>query len=277
MKMSEETFNVVLDDVKAVIGKVLETKTRLWPNSPEIDPSNLTMRNMWDILLVINMDRSAVDHPRHHEPTLVPRCLEYTDRSAYWLWEQDGGLDDSHIETAFKKMISIITKEHSEGTILQGPSGNEHLVSNYGSLYQLDWRAARDFDDDLQYTLISGWSESTELELAEGSKIFDYVNRAFKNGLYEKVANVNPTASDVNELLELVFRESQSLENAWFAKATESLMPIGKGPYRSTSVGDVVEVDGEYFFTAPLGFKRLVDLEINIDTAPIASPSVSLK
>lgn len=118
MRMKPETYDIVLDEARIVIAKLEETGTRLHP-AREFDAENITMRDMWDILLVANMDRANEYHPRHDREGLVPRCLEFTDRTAHWLWnrEDQGGedLDDSHIETALRKIVQTVATERAAG------------------------------------------------------------------------------------------------------------------------------------------------------------------
>ncbi len=116
MRMKPETYETILEETRAVIAKIEETGARLHPDR-EFDPDNITMRDMWDINLVANMDRSHRYHPRHDVPGLLPRCLEFSDRSHYWLWDRDGeNLDDSHVETAFRKIIATIKEERLEAS-----------------------------------------------------------------------------------------------------------------------------------------------------------------
>lgn len=114
MRMKPETYETILEETRIVIAKLEETGARLHPDRP-FDPENITMRDMWDINLVANMDRSHQHHPRHDFSGLLPRCLEFTDRSPYWLWDRNGeDLDDSHIETAFRKIIATLQEERLE-------------------------------------------------------------------------------------------------------------------------------------------------------------------
>lgn len=111
MRMSQSAFDTLLEETRIVIEKLEETGARL-NLGREFDADNLTMQDMWDIKLVADMDRSSKDHPRHTYPGLLPRCLEFTDRSPYYLYDRDGeNLDDSHIQTAFKKIMEIVAQD----------------------------------------------------------------------------------------------------------------------------------------------------------------------
>lgn len=114
MKMSQKTYEAMLDETRTIIAKLEETGAALHPGR-SFDPDNITMRDMWDIKLVADMDRSNREHPRHSYPGLLPRCLEFTDRSPYYLSDREGeNLDDSHIETAFRKIIQTLQSERLE-------------------------------------------------------------------------------------------------------------------------------------------------------------------
>ena len=111
MRMSQQAYETILEETRIVIAKLEETGAVLRPGR-EFDADNLTIRDMWDIKLVADMDRANKSHTRHTYPGLLPRCLEFTDRSAHYLYDRDGeNLDDSHIETALKKVMATIKEE----------------------------------------------------------------------------------------------------------------------------------------------------------------------
>lgn len=113
MKMSPETYNVLLNDIRKVVEKLVETGAVLQFGRP-FDADKIEMRDMWDMLLVANIDRSSESHPRHDHPGLLPRCLEFTDRDLHWLSRREGeDLDDVHIETALKRIAVTIKAERT--------------------------------------------------------------------------------------------------------------------------------------------------------------------
>lgn len=104
MRMPRHVYESLSDDIFEIV-RVMEETGRyvIWDAEREIDPSNLTMRDMWDLLLTVNIDRSNEDHPRHHSETRLGRALEFDDRSAHWIYSRENGdLDDTHIGTALK-------------------------------------------------------------------------------------------------------------------------------------------------------------------------------
>jgi hypothetical protein len=113
MRMSEQAYETILEETRVVIARLEETGAALHPGR-EFDADNLTIRDLWDIKLVADMDRSSKAHPRHTYPGLLPRCLEFTDRSPHYLYDRDGeNLDDVHIETALKKVMATIKEERA--------------------------------------------------------------------------------------------------------------------------------------------------------------------
>jgi hypothetical protein len=111
MRISKQAYDVIGDEIRQVIAKMDETDVRrVWGH--EIDPDNLTIRMMWDLLSTANMDRSHQSHPRHEYPGELPRALEFNGRSHHWLYDRDGeNLDDSHIRTALKSIMNEISAE----------------------------------------------------------------------------------------------------------------------------------------------------------------------
>jgi hypothetical protein len=115
--MSDQAYENILEETRIVIAKLEETGAALHPGR-EFDADNLTMRDMWDIKLVADMDRANETYPRHTVPGLLPRCIEFTARSPHYLYDRDGeNLDDSHIETAFRKVMATIAEERAEATV----------------------------------------------------------------------------------------------------------------------------------------------------------------
>lgn len=117
MKISQEAYDIVAADIRGVIAKMEETGV-FHVGNKLVDPDNLNTRMLWDLHHIALMDRGNVDHPRHHHPDMLPRALEFADRSPYWLYDRDGeNLNDSHIETALKSIGREIAAER-----LQSPS-----------------------------------------------------------------------------------------------------------------------------------------------------------
>ena len=146
MRMSQEAYETILEETRTVIAKLEETGACLRHGQP-FDADNLSMRDMWDIKLVADMDRSSVDHPRHATPGLLPRCLEFTDRSPYYLYDRDGeDLDDSHIETALRKIRAAIARERLEKALCAtAPAGPAFLRG--GRRGGPSWPSPGDSDD----------------------------------------------------------------------------------------------------------------------------------
>lgn len=104
MRMPRHVYDSLSDDIFEIVRVMEETgRYLIWDTEKEIDPSNLTMRDMWELLLTVNIDRGNEDHPRHHSETRLGRALEFDGRSTHWIYSRENGdLDDTHIETALK-------------------------------------------------------------------------------------------------------------------------------------------------------------------------------
>lgn len=109
MRMSQATYDTLLDEFRTIIAKMEESGCdKAWSRPVDLDA--ISMRDMWDFVLVSNIDRSNPDHPRHHTPGMLPRALEFTDRDLHWLYNQEN-LDDGHIETALRRMMVTLQEE----------------------------------------------------------------------------------------------------------------------------------------------------------------------
>lgn len=119
-------------------------------------------------------------------------------------------------------------------------------------LYHLDWERGHkhEFHSKLTFPGRGGGTV-----LSEGDEVFDSAKTAFEGGFYVEVAEVEGDSP------EYAFRWTQNIDDAWSDTPAEGVMPIGKGPFRSTSVGDIVEQDGVFKLVSALGFKELKDFQ----------------
>lgn len=116
-------------------------------------------------------------------------------------------------------------------------------------LYHLDWERSHKTDFHTNLTFPVG---SVAEVLVEGDKVFDSAKDAFNNGLYTEVAEID------GDDLEFVFRYTQNIDAAWSEPPMDGVKPIGEGPFRSTSVGDIVEQDGVFKLVCLMGYKDLL-------------------
>lgn len=116
MKMRPEVYESLLADIKAIIAEIDRTGLKPLPGKA-IDPDSLTNGDMWDLYQKTLLDRANGDHPMHRAEEVMGRVLEFTDRSPYFLYN-DEGLDDGHIETAFRRMIGEIASERTPSPAL---------------------------------------------------------------------------------------------------------------------------------------------------------------
>ncbi|TLX15942.1 hypothetical protein [Rhizobium sp. MHM7A] len=119
-------------------------------------------------------------------------------------------------------------------------------------LYHLDW--ARGYKHEFHSILTFPGRESGDV-LVEGDDVFDSAKTAFDFGFYVEVAEIDSDSP------EYAFRYTQNIDEAWSDPPAEGVKPIGEGPFRSTSVGDLVEQDGVFKLVSSIGFKELKDFK----------------
>ena len=103
MKMSTETFDRHYADLRRVLEEIRSTGLKPLPTSA-VNADEPSLRDMWDIHQKVLIDRgNAIDHPIYAAEGVLPRVLDFTDQSPYFLYN-DEDLDDSHIESAFRAM-----------------------------------------------------------------------------------------------------------------------------------------------------------------------------
>jgi hypothetical protein len=73
------------------------------------------------------------------------------------------------------------------------------------------------------------------------------IRKAFYEGKYKYVHTFDRPARPLQEQLEKIFHDSQNLDEAWHPSRS----------CRSTSVGDLVKVNGTYWIVAPMGFDKV--------------------
>lgn len=95
MKIKPETFEELKRDIDTVISRAG------FDVGDAIRTSNI-VRVGFSLLAIVNSDRAYQDH--HPTYKVRPRLLSYTGRKYSWLHDQ--GLNDSHMETALKRILS---------------------------------------------------------------------------------------------------------------------------------------------------------------------------
>ena len=73
---------------------------------------------------------------------------------------------------------------------------------------------------------------------------------------YTKVADIQC------DTLEAAWSLSNSHSNPWYENPEVTIVPTEKGGYRSTSVGDIVEDNGQYFLCANIGWIKITPNKI---------------
>lgn len=115
-------------------------------------------------------------------------------------------------------------------------------------LFHLDWENGHKHKFHSRLTFPGlGTGDS----LAKGDDVFDAALVAFQGGFFHHVAEIE--GGDLN----FAFRSTQNIDEAWGDAPAEGVKPVGSGPFRSTSVGDIIEQDGVYSLVSSFGFKEL--------------------
>lgn len=75
---------------------------------------------------------------------------------------------------------------------------------------------------------------------------------------YKRVALVSipDTITDVERMLDFVYEQTNSKDVAWFASGSQYVQPLAD-KCRSTSVGDIVEIEDIKYMVAGFGWKKL--------------------
>jgi hypothetical protein len=72
---------------------------------------------------------------------------------------------------------------------------------------------------------------------------------------FEEIAKVEVEGGSVEARLECAFRLTNHIDHDW--RLNQGITMVKKGPVRSTSVGDVVSLNGVAYRVAAFGFNRI--------------------
>jgi hypothetical protein len=111
-------------------------------------------------------------------------------------------------------------------------------------VYQLDWSKLEDREMRLTITC-DGNIAAMMIGLIEGK--------------YTMVAEVNPESTEINSALEEVYMMTQNIESSWIKNdgVFATFDVLQKGGCKSSSVGDIFEVDGKLYGVDGCGFTEL--------------------
>jgi hypothetical protein len=109
-------------------------------------------------------------------------------------------------------------------------------------LYHLDWKGCHEADPQLHIGIIHPF---------DGDVSFvESISKAFAAGHYKPVAVLDTDDP------EQVFARTQNLDQGW--TESETLVILSAGPFRSTAVGDLIELeDGFVAVNSPFGMLTL--------------------
>jgi len=78
-----------------------------------------------------------------------------------------------------------------------------------------------------------------------------FATLAWEAGNFIHVADVNVNGVNVDAMLEQAFHDTNTINCPWIENSNVTPM---KGPQRSTSVGDIMELDGDKYLVMDIGF-----------------------
>jgi hypothetical protein len=131
-------------------------------------------------------------------------------------------------------------------------SGKKRSEDLHMRVYHLDW--ALTGSRNILFELISP-SHRQPVDFAKGGRIFDLAKSALDNDCYRLVAVIQTNN------LDYAWSNTQHFDTKWNEAPAPGIEPIGRGPFRSSAVGDLIEVDGGAFhFVHSIGFKVLPGL-----------------
>ena len=87
-------------------------------------------------------------------------------------------------------------------------------------------------------------------------EIIQYTKTAFKNNRYERVADL-VLEGKLSNILEEAFRLTNSITFPWYQNADIQTNLKYNDGYRSTSIGDIIQVNGESYIVMPMGFEHI--------------------
>lgn len=118
-------------------------------------------------------------------------------------------------------------------------------------LYQLDHAALHARSEEaLIALLVPGFCGAPPVAMP-GDPAFDCARDAFAGGCYVHVADIDSADP------EFAFRHTQHIDEDWTENPPGEITVVQGAKARSTSVGDIVEIEGTYMLVAGVGFRTL--------------------
>jgi len=92
---------------------------------------------------------------------------------------------------------------------------------------------------------------------AIGSECLEIARKVHKNNEYIRVADIEINEWNLNKALESAFVYTNSGETPWYEDKNINVAQDAKNGCRSTSVGDIVQVNNKTFVISSYGFEEL--------------------
>ena len=93
---------------------------------------------------------------------------------------------------------------------------------------------------------------------AIGTEVLEIASKVFRNNSYIRVADVVIKTHKMQRALSLAFEMTNSCETPWYKAEDLDITEEAQKGCRSTSVGDLIQVDGRKFVVSSFGFEELI-------------------
>ena len=93
----------------------------------------------------------------------------------------------------------------------------------------------------------------------ENDKLIEHVSNSIKTNKVTEVAKINFTKSilDINDILNDAYRMTNSIEDNWFENSSINVSKEARKGCRSTSKGDIIEIENRRWIVCSIGFKEI--------------------
>lgn len=88
---------------------------------------------------------------------------------------------------------------------------------------------------------------------------YKFIKDTFKNNRYERVADIVLGGTESNILSE-AFTLTNTVVTPWYENPNVQVHEMFKDGCRSTSIGDIIQINGETYVVDTFGFKHIDDI-----------------
>jgi len=93
----------------------------------------------------------------------------------------------------------------------------------------------------------------------DDDKLIKHVSSSIKNNRIIEVAKIDfhDDITDINQILNIAYETTNSIENPWFENLYIEVSKEAKKGCRSTSKGDLIEIEDKKFVVCSIGFQEI--------------------